>query len=142
MRFTIITAIAAISSVYAVPHFEERGTYEMADVISVGVNYPAPENTPQAQYEPPSAPTSAPPPPPPAQPETPTAVASAAVPCRTQYVIVGGQAGLVYTPEFIFAEIGEVIIFHFNTKNHTLTQSTFPQPCAAMPGGTHLMWII
>ena len=114
----------------------------MADVISVGVNYPAPENTPQAQYEPPSAPTSAPPPPPPAQPETPTAVASAAVPCRTQYVVVGGQAGLVYTPEFIFAEIGEVIIFHFNTKNHTLTQSTFPQPCAAMPGGTHLMWII
>jgi hypothetical protein len=56
---------------------------------------------------------------------------------------VGGQAGLVYTPEFIFAEIGEVIIFHFNTKNHTLTQSTFPQPCAAMPGGMHLiMWMI
>lgn len=139
MRFTVFTAIAAMTCVHAIPHLDERGTYEMD--VSVGVNYnypttdaaPAPEYTPPAQYDTPPMPYSTP-----SMPEPPTPAASAAAPGGTQYVVVGGEAGLVYTPECIFAEIGEVIIFHFSTKNHTLTQSTFPQPCNAMAGGISL----
>jgi hypothetical protein len=141
MRFTVFTAIAAIACVHANPNLDERGTYQVGDVISVGVDYPTtytetlPEYTPPAQYDTPPMPYSAPPAP---VSEAPTPVGTAATPCPTQYVMVGGTAGLVYTPEFIFAEIGEVIIFQFGTKNHTLTQSTFPEPCLAMPGGIYL----
>jgi plastocyanin len=51
-------------------------------------------------------------------------------------VSVGGSAGLVYSPEYIMANVGDTVTFHFGTKNHTLTQSTFAVPCGAMSGGT------
>src|SRR5262245_25847696 len=54
----------------------------------------------------------------------------------THDVWVGGTAGLVYSPEFIMASVGDVVTFHFAPKNHTLTQSTFDAPCAVMAGGT------
>ena len=59
-----------------------------------------------------------------------------APPTNTQYVVVGGTAGLVYTPEFIYANIGDVVVFEFGTKNHTLTQSSFAEPCSILSGGT------
>jgi plastocyanin len=50
-------------------------------------------------------------------------------------VTVGGAAGLKFTPETIDAQVGDQIRFIFNTKNHTVTQSTLANPCQAVPGG-------
>lgn len=50
---------------------------------------------------------------------------------------MGGSAGLVYSPESVQANQWDMIQFNFMAKNHTVTQSTFPKPCAkipAMPG--------
>jgi len=56
-------------------------------------------------------------------------------PSATQTVHVGGSAGLVFTPEFIMCDVGTVVEFQFDVKNHTLTQSTFPEPCVGMSNG-------
>ena len=57
-------------------------------------------------------------------------------PAATQTVHVGGSSGLVYTPEFLSnIAVGTVIEFQFDVKNHTLTQSTFPEPCVHMDNG-------
>ncbi|KAK8133946.1 hypothetical protein PG984_005958 [Apiospora sp. TS-2023a] len=53
----------------------------------------------------------------------------------THTVIVGGAAGLVYTPAEVKAKKGDMVIFTFMAANHTATQSTFDKPCDAMPGG-------
>jgi plastocyanin len=53
----------------------------------------------------------------------------------TQTVHVGGSAGLVYTPEYINCDVGTVIEFQFDVHNHTITQSTFPEPCVHMQNG-------
>ncbi|EEP80784.1 predicted protein [Uncinocarpus reesii 1704] len=50
-------------------------------------------------------------------------------------VTVGGDAGLVFTPETLNPAIGDMIHFNFQSQNHTVTQSTFDSPCALMPGG-------
>jgi plastocyanin len=42
---------------------------------------------------------------------------------------------LSYFPEAITAAQGDVVKFIFMQKNHTVTQSTFDEPCKAMPGG-------
>ena len=62
---------------------------------------------------------------------TSTAVSAGA----TQTVIVGGPAGLVYTPEFVNAAVGDVVKFDFRALNHTVTQSSLNLPCMALPGG-------
>jgi len=46
-----------------------------------------------------------------------------------------GASGLTYTPEEITAEIGDVLEFKFNPKNHTVTQSSFAAPCKPIAGG-------
>lgn len=53
----------------------------------------------------------------------------------THKVIVGGDAGLVYTPEFIHAAVGDIVEFHFMKQNHSITQSTFAKPCVRKPDG-------
>lgn len=50
-------------------------------------------------------------------------------------VIVGGSAGLVYTPETLSADVGDMVIFEFMSQNHTATQSSFGTPCEALSGG-------
>ncbi|KAJ7460994.1 hypothetical protein B0H11DRAFT_2057691 [Mycena galericulata] len=47
-------------------------------------------------------------------------------------VIVGGSAGLVYTPSNITAQPGDTVTFQFQVKNHTVTQSSFADPCRAL----------
>ncbi|KAJ6500550.1 Cupredoxin [Mycena sanguinolenta] len=47
-------------------------------------------------------------------------------------VIVGGTAGNVYTPSNITAQPGDTVTFQFHTKNHTVTQSSFADPCRAL----------
>lgn len=50
-------------------------------------------------------------------------------------MIVGGDAGLVYVPDTIQAAVGDIVKFVFMAQNHTVTQSTFAEPCVAMEGG-------
>lgn len=42
---------------------------------------------------------------------------------------------LGYTPESITAAVGDMVMFVFMQKNHTVTQSTFADPCRKMDGG-------
>jgi plastocyanin len=42
---------------------------------------------------------------------------------------------LGYFPEAIVAAQGDVVKFVFKQKNHTVTQSTFDEPCKKMEGG-------
>jgi plastocyanin len=49
---------------------------------------------------------------------------------------VGGDGGaLTFTPEAIFADAGDQVVYHFNPKNHTVTQSSFAGPCTHKDGG-------
>ncbi|KAF2279671.1 uncharacterized protein EI97DRAFT_183450 [Westerdykella ornata] len=68
---------------------------------------------------------------------------AAASGAATHTVVVGGlrpvETGMApylgYFPESITAAQGDVVKFIFMQKNHTVTQSTFENPCKAMPGG-------
>lgn len=53
----------------------------------------------------------------------------------THTVTVGGAGGLVYTPDQISANIGDMVIFEFHSQNHTATQSAFTTPCDPLAGG-------
>lgn len=47
-----------------------------------------------------------------------------------------GQGGqLLFQPEAIFAAPGDQVVFHFNPKNHTVTQSSFADPCGRKENG-------
>ncbi|KAG9031405.1 hypothetical protein FRB95_002769 [Tulasnella sp. JGI-2019a] len=63
------------------------------------------------------------------------AVTGAATTPVVHTVVVGGSAGLVYTPNVITAAAGDIVMFQFQVKNHTLTQSTFAAPCTEKAGG-------
>lgn len=146
MRF--ISAVVLFSAtVYASQHWNEgkgynNGDYEKetAPTPTPVQEYPAPDYTPppctsevpvhetQAVEEPPAAHTTAPPSyevdvkPPPEGPKTHT-------------VTVGGDAGLVYTPAEIIADIGDTVHFMFLKQNHSVTQSTFDKPCNRLATG-------
>jgi plastocyanin len=51
-------------------------------------------------------------------------------------IVVGGSAGLVFTPESITAAVGDTVTFEFQTKNHTVTQSAFATPCNLLTNTT------
>ncbi|KAL8725815.1 MAG: hypothetical protein Q9181_006270, partial [Wetmoreana brouardii] len=53
----------------------------------------------------------------------------------THMVTVGGDAGLIFSPNTIMAAPGDMVHFTFMSTNHTLTQSTFDKPCVKMQGG-------
>jgi plastocyanin len=46
-----------------------------------------------------------------------------------------GKDGLAFSPEAIFAQAGDQVVFHFHPKNHTVTQSSFANPCGPKDGG-------
>jgi len=52
-------------------------------------------------------------------------------------VQVGAEGKLLYSPEAIFAEPGDQVVFHFHPKNHTVTESSFADPCGRKEGGFH-----
>lgn len=64
---------------------------------------------------------------------TPPMAAPAAA--QTHEIIVGGAAGLQFTPAEIKAAVGDMVVFTFMSANHTATQSAFDTPCAALAGG-------
>ncbi|KAL5495467.1 hypothetical protein ACEPAI_930 [Sanghuangporus weigelae] len=64
-----------------------------------------------------------------------TTVAAAAA---THTVIVGGNSTLTFNPSELSAQPNDVVVFQFQAKNHTVTQSAFAQPCKklALTAGT------
>jgi len=44
-------------------------------------------------------------------------------------VVVGGNSQLAFDPQHVQAQPGDTILFEFQSKNHTVTQSTFGDPC-------------
>ncbi|KAI0094082.1 hypothetical protein BDY19DRAFT_989588 [Irpex rosettiformis] len=64
-------------------------------------------------------------------PSTPSASSSSLSPSE-HLVVVGGPNKLFFSPSNITANIGDVITFEFQQKNHTVTQSTFAQPCVGL----------
>ncbi|KAG8946488.1 hypothetical protein FRC04_011664 [Tulasnella sp. 424] len=62
-------------------------------------------------------------------------VAVPAVLAQTTHNVVVGATGLTFSPNQVTAAVGDIVTFEFHPKNHTLTQSTFASPCAAMAGG-------
>ena len=65
-------------------------------------------------------------------PDTPNVVARA--PAVTKSVTVKANP-LSFTPDNIFAEVGEVVEFHFKALNHTVTLSFFAEPCVPLADG-------
>jgi len=54
----------------------------------------------------------------------------------THTVVVGGPSGqLTFAPEAIFASVGDLVIFEFQQKNHSATQSSLANPCGPVEGG-------
>jgi plastocyanin len=47
-------------------------------------------------------------------------------------VTVGGTGVLAFNPPRVDAKIGDIVQFVFKAKNHTVTQSTFAQPCSKL----------
>lgn len=68
-----------------------------------------------------------------------TATTTTAAARATYTVMVGGLDDrgpvLKYTPEFVSANVGDVIRFNFFAANHTVTQSSFDSPCMGTPDG-------
>jgi len=56
------------------------------------------------------------------------------VTARVWEVQVGG-ADLLFNPEAIAADPGDQVVFHFYPKNHTVSQSSFANPCSLRTGG-------
>jgi len=50
-------------------------------------------------------------------------------------VTVGGAGVIAYNPSSVTANVGDVVVFHFQQKNHTATQSTLANPCTHLDGG-------
>ncbi|KAI4169629.1 MAG: hypothetical protein LQ343_005568 [Gyalolechia ehrenbergii] len=60
---------------------------------------------------------------------------------KVHKVIVGGEAGLIFSPNSIMAAAGDMVEFTFMSQNHTVTQSTFPKPCVKMQGGADSLFL-
>jgi len=48
---------------------------------------------------------------------------------------VGAGGQFTFSPEAIFADAGDTVVFHFNPKNHSAVQSSFANPCGPKDGG-------
>jgi plastocyanin len=62
-----------------------------------------------------------------------TTAAAAPTGSGTDYkVVVGGPGKLTYEPNNVKAQPGDTVTFEFRQKNHTVTQSTFANPCRSL----------
>lgn len=48
----------------------------------------------------------------------------------------------MYAPNFVNAVVGSKIIFQFESKNHTLFQSSFATPCQYVAGGLNSGYVV
>ncbi|KAF8236263.1 Cupredoxin [Tricholoma matsutake] len=61
------------------------------------------------------------------------ALASAAVVSAANFTVtVGANNMLAFNPTNVIAAVGDTIDFQFHAKNHSVTQSTFANPCKLM----------
>ncbi|KIP05985.1 hypothetical protein PHLGIDRAFT_107475 [Phlebiopsis gigantea 11061_1 CR5-6] len=63
---------------------------------------------------------------------TSSAVPRPAATSSDHTVVVGGPNRVFFSPSNITAQIGDTVTFQFQQKNHTVTQSTFAQPCVSL----------
>lgn len=54
---------------------------------------------------------------------------------ETHVVKVGFNASLIFEPEAIFANVGDLVQFVFQSKNHSVVQSSFAEPCGPVDSG-------
>lgn len=54
-------------------------------------------------------------------------------------ITVGADGLLTYNPANISAAIGDTVTFEFHPKNHTVTQSSFSQPCQPLLQSTGIV---
>jgi plastocyanin len=54
---------------------------------------------------------------------------------NTHSVTVGAAGRLVFSPPRLNVTVGDTVIFEFLALNHTLTQSSLPNPCIHNPNG-------
>ena len=47
----------------------------------------------------------------------------------THSVVAGRGGALIFDPDNVVAEIGDIVEWHFLPKNHSVAQSSFEQPC-------------
>ncbi|KAF8921018.1 hypothetical protein CPB85DRAFT_1268962 [Mucidula mucida] len=59
-------------------------------------------------------------------------ILSAAFVSAEDHLVVVGDGGLVFNPTTVTAAKDDTITFSFRPKNHTVTQSTFADPCTRM----------
>jgi plastocyanin len=82
--------------------------------------------------------TATPPPPPPPASSTAsqgsTSTASSSSSSATHLIQVGVDGLLAYGPNQLNAAVGDVLRFEFLKLNHTVTRSTFAQPCTPLVG--------
>ncbi|KAJ7776967.1 hypothetical protein DFH07DRAFT_33238 [Mycena maculata] len=50
-------------------------------------------------------------------------------------VLVGQDNTLTFSPSNITANVGDTVTFQFESKNHSVTQSSFASPCVPLAGG-------
>ncbi|KAJ7858411.1 hypothetical protein B0H14DRAFT_662574 [Mycena olivaceomarginata] len=50
-------------------------------------------------------------------------------------VLVGQNNGLTFSPSNITANVGDTVTFQFQSKNHSVTQSSFASPCVPLAQG-------
>jgi len=50
--------------------------------------------------------------------------------------ILVGNSGLSYSPPNVTASVGDIVTFEFRAKNHTVTQSSFADPCSLLVNTT------
>jgi len=56
-------------------------------------------------------------------------------------VVQAGFQGTVYTPQTVTAALNATVAFQFFGNVHTVTQSSFEEPCSPLPGGFHSGYI-
>ncbi|KAG8734485.1 hypothetical protein FRC12_018514 [Ceratobasidium sp. 428] len=53
---------------------------------------------------------------------------------NTHKVTVGAWGKLRYDPQYVHAKVGDYVKFEFHPKNHTVTESSFDEPCTPLEG--------
>jgi plastocyanin len=66
----------------------------------------------------------------------PGSVAPTAATSTDHFIIVGNNGTLTYSPANITAQVGDTVTFQFHQKNHTVTQSSFADPCTPISVST------
>ncbi|KAK6066545.1 extracellular serine-rich protein [Seiridium cupressi] len=72
----------------------------------------------------------------------PTGTTGSDTPSRTvsltgvTHTVAAGRGALSFEPNNIFAQVGDVVEWHFAPKNHSVAQSSFGEPCKPLTDGS------